>query len=75
MRRLFEGSRPLSPNASCIACPCGTRYERVDVRLPIKDIGIFECHYCGESLAHWQGKVVPKFTLISTPRPKSSNAA
>lgn len=58
----------------CISCKCGAHYEREDVQLPIKDVGIYECLECGAVLEHWAGRIVPKFKLI--PRDaKRSDAA
>ena len=62
-------------SSACIWCNCGAKYERREVRLPIKDIGIFECHVCGEALERWSGRVVPAFKLIGLPETKASDAA
>jgi hypothetical protein len=48
----------------CVWCACGAKYERRDVRLPIKDIGVYECLECGDVLARWSGRVVPAFRPI-----------
>lgn len=58
----------------CISCKCGAHYEREDVQLPIKDIGIFECRECGDVLERWAGRVVPKFTLIPRKTQRSDAA-
>lgn len=44
-----------------VACTCGASYERRDIPLPVKDIGVFECAACGARLAAWSGRVVPVF--------------
>jgi hypothetical protein len=50
--------------SATIACACGACYERREVRLPIKDIGVFECDECGVRLEHWSGRLVPVFSRI-----------
>lgn len=55
---------------SLIACECGAEYERGEVRLPIKDIGVHECFYCGKTLEVWHGKLVPVFRLARAPKSK-----
>lgn len=60
---------------ACVWCACGARYERAEVRLPIKDVGIFECFHCGEIMDRWHGRDVPTFRLIARPEAKSSSAA
>jgi hypothetical protein len=60
---------------SCVQCGCGARYERAEVQLPIKDVGIFECHHCGRVIERWHGKLVPAFRVVEPPKSKSSNAA
>lgn len=62
-------------NSACIWCNCGAKYERLDVQLPIKDVGVFECHGCGEVLERWSGRRVPAFKLISLPETKAIDAA
>ncbi|WP_395645871.1 hypothetical protein [Terricaulis sp.] len=62
-------------SSACIWCNCGAKYERVEVRLPIKDIGIFECQFCGEVLERWSGRLVPAFKLVSPPDSEASHAA
>jgi hypothetical protein len=47
-----------------INCACGAHYEREERTLPIKDIGLFECHECGKRLEIWSGRVVPVFKRI-----------
>ena len=63
--RLF--SAPMHSNSTIIACGCGAAYTRREVRLPIKDIGLFECHDCGARLECWSGRVVPLFERIRMP--------
>ena len=60
---------------SCVKCDCGAHYERAEVRLPIKDVGIFDCHNCGAVIERWHGKVAPLFRVVQLPKPKCSNAA
>jgi hypothetical protein len=48
-----------------ITCACGACYERVERALPIKDIGLFECHDCGARLEIWSGRVVPLFKRVT----------
>jgi len=60
---------------SCVQCDCGARYERAEVQLPIKDVGVFECQYCGAIIERWHGKSVPAFRAIAPPVRKSSSAA
>ena len=60
---------------SCVKCDCGARYERAEVHLPIKDVGVFECHQCGAVIERWHGKVAPLFRLLHAPAYKSSSAA
>ena len=62
-------------NQTCITCPCGAKYERGEVNLPIKDIGAFECHGCGAVLERWYGRLVPTFKLLALPKAKASSAA
>lgn len=52
-------------NASIIQCSCGESYERCERRLPIKDIGLFECEMCGARLEIWSGRTVPTFKRIA----------
>lgn len=52
-----------------ITCACGACYERVERTLPIKDIGLFECHDCGTRLEIWSGRTVPLFKRIPTREP------
>jgi len=56
-------------------CDCGARYERAEAQLPIKDVGVFECGYCGLMLEHWHGRNVPTFTLISPPKSEKTSVA
>lgn len=58
-----------------ISCACSAQYERVEVRLPIKDVGVFECGYCGAEIEHWHGRVVPAFHLHAPPKPGRKPAA
>jgi hypothetical protein len=60
---------------TCVSCTCGAHYERAEVALPIKDVGIYECHHCGEVLERWHGKTVPQFRLLAAPQSKASSAA
>lgn len=60
---------------STITCNCGADYERGEVRLPIRDVGMHECAHCGIVLERWHGKIVPIFRLVSTPKPKNASAA
>jgi hypothetical protein len=60
---------------ACIWCACGAKYERVEVRLPIKDVGIYECQCCSAEIERWQGRDVPSFKLIARPETKSASAA
>lgn len=48
-----------------ITCACGACYEREERTLPIKDIGLFECHDCGARLELWSGRVVPLFKRVT----------
>lgn len=50
--------------STIINCACGAHYEREERTLPIKDIGLFECHECGHRLEIWSGRVVPIFKRI-----------
>jgi len=59
----------------CITCACGAKYERGEARLPIRDIGVQECHHCSAVLERWHGKVVPIFRLVSAPKRESASAA
>lgn len=66
----------VAPNSiACVWCDCGAKYERAEMTLPIKDVGIFECHGCGVVMERWHGKIVPAFKLIAMPTGKSSSAA
>jgi hypothetical protein len=61
---------------SCVQCTCGARYERAEVHLPIKDVGVFECHHCGLVLERWHGKRAPLFRAVAPPpQRKTPNAA
>lgn len=57
-----------------VACACGASYERREVQLPIKDVGIFECHECGARLEMWSGRIVPVFDRIIIPAPMPKRA-
>lgn len=50
---------------SIVECACGVCYERREVAIPIKDIGLFECIECGARLEIWSGRSVPVFTRIA----------
>lgn len=66
----------MAPNSiACIWCDCGAKYERAEMRLPIKDVGIFECFGCGAVVERWHGKLVPAFKLIALPNQKVPTAA
>ncbi|MEZ6023149.1 MAG: hypothetical protein R3C16_07015 [Hyphomonadaceae bacterium] len=54
----------MQSNSTIVACTCGVRYERSERRLPIKDIGAFECDICGQRMEIWSGRVVPLFKRI-----------
>ncbi len=58
-----------------ISCACGAEYERSEAKLPIKDVGIYECRACGEVLERWHGKTVPVFKLVQKPQSKDASAA
>jgi len=49
-----------------ITCNCGVSYERTEQRLPIKDIGVFDCEACGVRLDMWSGRLVPMFKRIAS---------
>lgn len=53
------------PKNSIVSCECGSSYEREVRELPIKDIGLFECHDCGARLEIWSGRSVPVFKRIA----------
>lgn len=65
----------MKPTLSCIQCDCGAKYERAEVQLPIKDIGIYECHLCGVVIERWHGRAVPTFRLLEAPQTKATSAA
>jgi hypothetical protein len=44
------------------------------VKLPIKDIGSFECHDCGARLEIWSGRKAVLFKRIETEQPASKRA-
>jgi hypothetical protein len=54
----------MKPESTITACACGAHYEREVRTLPIKDIGVFECHDCGARLEIWSGRTVPVFKRI-----------
>ena len=56
----------MKAETSIIGCACGEQYEREERTLPIKDIGLFECHECGARLEIWSGRVVPVFKRIKS---------
>jgi len=59
-----------------ISCEvCTAKYVRTEVLLPIKDVGICECAYCGSELERWHGRLVPTFRLHAPPLPRHSSAA
>ena len=60
---------------TCLSCACGAKYERGEVKLPIRDVGVQECHHCGATIERWQGKVVPIFRLLSVPKSNKADAA
>ncbi|GAN00527.1 hypothetical protein U91I_04193 [alpha proteobacterium U9-1i] len=60
---------------TCVTCDCGARYERAEVRLPIKDIGVFECHDCGKMLEHWHSQTVPHFRAAASAPERKTSAA
>jgi len=57
---------------TCVDCECGARYRRAEARLPIKDIGVFECDVCGQVLEHWHSQTVPHFKLIAAQERKTA---
>lgn len=59
---------------TCVDCDCGARYQRAEARLPIKDIGVFECDLCGQVLEHWHSQIVPHYKLMPAQERKSSAA-
>ncbi|HRK64630.1 MAG TPA: hypothetical protein PLN53_09565 [Terricaulis sp.] len=65
----------MSRYTMCVTCACGAKYERGEVRLPIRDIGIQECNHCGDVIERWHGKVVPIFRFVSAPQSKKVSAA
>lgn len=54
----------MQSNPTIINCACGACYERVERTLPIKDIGLFECHDCGVRIEIWSGRTVPLFKRV-----------
>ncbi|MBX3511643.1 MAG: hypothetical protein KF700_10615 [Hyphomonadaceae bacterium] len=62
------------PEASIVECGCGERYERREVKLPIKDIGVFECYGCGARLEIWSGRAVPTFRRLESSQTQSKRA-
>lgn len=58
-----------------ISCTCGACYERCEVILPIKDVGIFECDDCGQKLDWWHGKRIPTFRRVGAPVSKKATSA
>jgi len=64
----------MQPGVSIVECACGERYERTERRLPIKDIGMFECVACGGRLEIWSGRVVPLFKRILERKPQARRA-
>lgn len=65
----------MSQYTMCVTCTCGAKYERGEVRLPIRDIGIQECAACGAVLERWHGKTVPIFRAMSMPAAKPDDKA
>lgn len=65
----------MSRFTTCVSCACGARYERAEAHLPIKDVGIYECHHCGLVLERWQGRVVPEFKLLDLPIRKAASTS
>lgn len=62
------------PEPQIVPCSCGACYERREVKLPIKDIGSFECHDCGARLEIWSGRKAVLFKRIETEQPASKRA-
>ena len=58
----------MSSEPRIVRCNCGVSYERTEQRLPIKDIGVFECEQCGARLDMWSGRTVPEFKRVATPK-------
>lgn len=61
-------------SVACIWCECGATYERTEMTLPIKDIGIFECTHCGVVMERWHGKNVPAFKPLAGPKRRTTAA-
>jgi len=57
-----------------ISCNCGVSYERSEQRLPIKDIGVFDCEECGARLDMWSGRLVPMFKRVAGTAPERRSA-
>lgn len=55
----------MSIETRVITCNCGVSYERSEQRLPIKDIGVFDCEQCGARLDMWSGRLVPMFKRVA----------
>lgn len=64
----------MSAPQTTVFCGCGAAYLRRDVQIPIKDIGVFECHDCGARLAMWAGRTVPVFERLPRNAPQSKHA-
>jgi len=64
----------MSTEARIVSCNCGVSYERTEQRLPIKDIGVFDCEECGSRLDMWSGRVVPDFKRIATSKSERRSA-
>ena len=75
MRSWSAEDGPLKTTLSCVWCVCGAKYERAEVQLPIKDIGIYDCCVCGSVIERWHGKAVPTFKLLEAPQVKKPSAA
>lgn len=73
---MSAGRGIMNQYTTCVACACGAKYERAEVKLPIKDIGLRECDFCGAALEQWHGKIVPVLRLVAPPaKSKSASAA
>jgi hypothetical protein len=64
----------MQQGSTIVECGCGAHYERREVRLPIKDIGLFDCRACGARLEVWSGRTVPVFIAIALPEPAAKRA-
>jgi hypothetical protein len=64
----------MTTESTIIACACGAQYQREERKLPIKDIGLFECVDCGARLEIWSGRTVPMFKRIKPPASQQRSA-